>query len=111
MILLLPSQGQGLGLSLPGPLRVRCRIAREAGDVEEAAWPGLRAERALAGAGPEGRTGRGWLGDGGAGGVWLGRGLTRALQWRQATGRKELVSWKLCTKPMRPPSTELERRK
>lgn len=42
----------------------------------------------------------------------LGSGeLTRALQWRQATGRSELLSWKLCTKPMRPPSTELERRK
>lgn len=43
--------------------------------------------------------------------AWLRWGLTRALQWRQATGRKELLSWKLCTKPMRPPSTELERRK
>lgn len=66
------------------------------------------AEKALAVAGPKGRAGRG---GGGAGGVWLGRGLTRALQWPQATGRKELLSWKLCTKPMRPPSMELERRK
>lgn len=42
----------------------------------------------------------------------LGSGaLTRALQCRQATGLSELLSWKLCTKPMRPPSTELERRK
>lgn len=48
--------------------------------------------------------GRGW-------GLYVNGVLTRALQWRQATGRKELLSWKLCTKPIRPPSTELERRK
>lgn len=57
MTLLLPSQGRGLGLTRPRPLRVRvrCRIARgEAGEMNEAGWPGLRADKALAGARPGG---------------------------------------------------------
>ena len=67
-------------------------------------------EKAPAGGGARREGGAGWN-LAGAVAAWLGRGLTRALQWRQATGRKELLSWKLCTKPMRPPSIELERRK
>jgi hypothetical protein len=59
------------------------------------------------GVGPQARSG----GSDGSAAILGSGALTRALQWRQATGRSELLSWKLCTKPMRPPSTELERRK
>lgn len=44
------------------------------------------------------------------GGPW-GLGLTRLLQWRQATGRRKLLSAKVCTKPILPSTSALNLRK
>lgn len=104
MTLLPPSQGRDLGLpslGLESPSALGTEEARQLEPIRFA--PG---EEAPAGAGPEDGRDVGGRGQG-----RRGVRLTRVLQWRQETGRKELLSWKLCTKPMRPPSTELDRRK
>ena len=72
MALLLPSQGQRLGLTLSGALgvRFRCRTARgEAGEINEAeSWDssGRGVTRR------ENRAGRGWVGPGQEGVAWAG---------------------------------------